>query len=122
MSDIRMRGFVDDVLEGKTGPYGLKVAEPHRRKDGDSWVTDARTFHRVTAGYQVAIQWHRFTKGDRVSVVGKQVTEHWRDRDGNDRYTLVVKADVVELDAPAPESDEAPIEGGWDVNDTSTPF
>lgn len=95
MAVISFTGFVEEVLEGRNGVYGIKVSEGHRKKSGDEWVTVARTFHRVTGAYQSGIDFSAFHKGDRVDVVGKQITDPYEDAQGVKKYPLVVKADSV---------------------------
>lgn len=98
MADISFTGFIEEVLEGRNDAYGVKVAETHRRKDDqDQWVTAARTFHRVTGAYQSGIDWGQFTKGVRVDVVGKQLTDPYTDQAGKKQYPLVVKAESVTI-------------------------
>jgi|SRR5690606_4497873 len=124
MAVISFTGFVEEVLEGRNGVYGLKVAEPHSRKDdNDKWVTVARTFHRVTGAYQAGIEWGQFSKGDRVEVAGKQVTDPYTDNQGKKQYPLAVKAESVVFagsgaapvaapdswGAPAPFDDDASV-------------
>lgn len=108
MAEIKFTGFVEEVLEGRNGPYGVKVAEPHRKKDGGNWVTVARTFHRVTGAYESGINFAGFAKGDRVVVEGRQVTDPYTGQDGEKKYPLVVKADTVAVQergagSPAPQ-------------------
>lgn len=130
MAKIEIDGFVDEVLEGRNGVYGIKVSEPHRRKnDRDEWETVARTFHRVTGAYESGIQFATFAKGDRVTVVGKQVTDPYTDGQGQKRYPLVVKASSVvrndgpgraQQQAPADSWGTTPVGGGW--GDGTSPF
>ena len=103
MAEIKFTGFVEEVLTGRTGPYGLKIAEGHSKKDeNDQWVTVARTFHRVKSAYQAEIPFGSFNKGDRVDVAGKQVTETY-EQNGERKYALVVKADSVAPVARGPQ-------------------
>jgi len=139
MAKIEFQGFVEEVLEGRNGPYGLKVSEPHRRKnDADEWVTVARTFHRVTGAFQAGIQWAGFAKGDRVEVAGRQVTEVYAGADGVKKYPLAVKADRVSMLGGGPGGSVGHSEpavgdwvtpaaagaqtGAWGADDASTPF
>jgi single-stranded DNA-binding protein len=128
MAKIEFTGFVEEILEGRNGTYGIKVAEPHRRKDdNDQWQTVARTFHRVTGAYGADIEWGGFSKGDRVDVTGKQVTDPYTDNGGKKQYPLVVKADTVTpatgQQRPAVEPEPWGQPDPWPTPDESlTPF
>lgn len=76
--------------------WAMKTAETHRKKDGDDWVDNGRTFRTVKVAYGVDMDLTRFRKGDRVNIVGTEVTET-REHDGKKYYDLVVKATSVEL-------------------------
>ena len=100
MAEIRFTGFVDEWT--KTNPqhphWGMRVVETHRKPEGDKWVTVARTYRTVKAGYEVDIDFTKFTKDDMVTIEGKEVTET-TEVDGKKYHKLVVKADKVTLNA-----------------------
>jgi single-stranded DNA-binding protein len=76
--------------------WGMKTAEPHRRKnDSGEWETVGRTFRTVKVSGTSGINLAQFRKGDRVRIVGREVTES-REHDGKTYYDLVVWADRVE--------------------------
>jgi hypothetical protein len=100
MAQITFTAFVEDWTQNSPQhpDWGMKTAEPHRKKDGDQWVTTARTFRTVKGGYAndapVRIDFTRFSKGDRVIVTGTEVTEV-RESNGKKYYDLVCKATTV---------------------------
>ncbi|WIB25839.1 hypothetical protein [Curtobacterium sp. MCSS17_015] len=128
MAQITYTGFVEDWTQNNPQhpEWGMKTAEPHRKKDGEQWVTTARTFRTVKGGYEndqpVRIDFTQFRKGDRVKVTGTEVTEV-RESNGKKYYDLVCKATSVEVipaqgGAQQPQSNPAP---SWDSAPTSKP-
>lgn len=130
MAEIKFTGFVDEWT--KTNPqhpdWGMRVSEPHRKKDGDQWVTSGRTTRTVKAAYGVTIDFNHFKPGDMVTVVGKEVTET-SERDGKTYNNLVVKADTVTAEARSGNvavnqskqpTFDAPT--GWEPVDPTAPF
>lgn len=96
MARIEFEAFVEDVLTGQSGAFGLKTAEPHSRKDENGkWQTVARTFRSVKASRESGIDFAEFAKGDRVKIWGSEKTEV-REYEGKKFYDLVVWADRVE--------------------------
>lgn len=102
MAKIEFTAFVEDWTQNSPQhpDWAMKTAEPHRKRDGDQWVTTARTFRTVKGGYAndqpVRIDFTQFRKGDRVVVTGTEVTEV-REANGKKYYDLVVKATSVRL-------------------------
>jgi len=91
--------FVEDVLIGNSGAWGLKTSEPHSKKNQDTgkWDTTGRTFRTVKVSRDSGIQLERFAKGDRITFEGREVTEAKKAADGSKTfYDLVVWADRVE--------------------------
>jgi len=92
--------FVEDW--NKNSPehpsWGMKTAEPHskKREDGSGYDTIGRTFRTVKVSRDAGIDLTQFTKGQRVQVSGREVTET-REHEGKKYYDLVVWADRVEL-------------------------
>jgi len=110
--------------------WGMKTAEPHRRKnDAGEWETVGRTFRTVKVSGSSGINLSRFRKGDRVSIVGREVTET-REHEGKKYFDLVVWADRVELaerggavDRPSqPVSQPNDAWAGGEFVDDATPF
>jgi len=102
MAKIEYTAFVEDWTQNNPQhpDWAMKTAEPHRKKDGDQWVTTARTFRTVKGGYAndqpVRIDFTQFRKGDRVVIAGTEVTEV-RESNGKKYYDLVVKATSVRI-------------------------
>jgi hypothetical protein len=100
MGQITFTAFVEDWTQNSPQhpDWAMKTAEPHRKKDGDQWVTTARTFRTVKGGYAndapVRIDFTQFSKGDRVIITGTELTEV-RESNGKKYYDLVVKATTV---------------------------
>jgi hypothetical protein len=117
--------FVEDVISGANGVFGLKTAEPHSRKDdAGKWQTVARTFRSVKSSRDSGVSFDGFAKGDRVHIWGNEKTEK-RTYEGKDYFDLVVWADRVE--AVEPRSSHVPVQEqeapAWTANDdSSTPF
>lgn len=126
MAEIQFVGFVEEWT--KNSPehpdWAMKVSEPHRKKDGDAWVTVSRTYRTVKAAYGVSIDFTRFRKGDRVEIVGKEVTEV-SEKDGKRYDNLVVKAETVspaEFKSNDPVNTIKSVLGGEAVPDDGMPF
>lgn len=98
MAKIELTAFVEPWTKNSEQhpAWGMKTAETHRKKDGDDWVDNGRTFRTVKVAYGVDLDLTQFRKGDRVNIVGTEVTES-REHDGKKYYDLVVKATSVEL-------------------------
>lgn len=102
MAQITFTAFVEDWTQNNPQhpDWAMKTAEPHRKRDGDQWVTTARTFRTVKGGYAndapVRIDFTQFRKGDRVVVTGTEVTEV-REANGKKYYDLVCKATSVTI-------------------------
>lgn len=123
MAEIRFDGFVEDVISGPSGPFALKVAEPHSRKDeSGKWQTIARTFRTVKASRDSGVDFGAFSKGDRISVAGAEKTEV-REYQGRKLYDLVVWADSVQSRGGQPVSVSAPVASPWESPaDNGAPF
>jgi len=93
-----MIGFVENwTKDNPQHPdWAMKVTEPHSKKDGDNWVTVARTYWTVKAGYEVEIDFTQFAKGDRVRIAGISTKEVY-EKDGKTHENIVLKADSVEV-------------------------
>lgn len=97
---IVSNAFVQEWKRDSNEPnpdWGMKICENHQKKDGDKWVTIGRTYFTVKNGWEVNIDFRQFKTGDRVKVIGKQVTESRVGNDGKTYYTLTIKAQSVDL-------------------------
>lgn len=89
--------------EGATTQSGasvakLTIATSERWKDRNTGEKRERAeWHRVVAWNHSADYATRYLrKGRLVRVTGKLETRKWQDKNGQDRYTTEIKADVVE--------------------------
>lgn len=142
MAKIEYTAFVEDWTQNNPQhpDWAMKTAEPHRKKDGDQWVTTARTFRTVKAGYEndqpVRIDFTQFAKGQRVTVVGTELTEV-RESNGKKYYDVVVKATSVRVveqqgrpqqhqqSSPAPQQQATQTQDAWSAGGSytdETPF
>lgn len=127
MAEIKLVGFVDDWTKNNPNhpDWAMRVSEPHRKKDGDNWVTVSRTNFTVKAAYDVTIDFTQFARGARVEVIGKQLTET-SEKDGKRYDNLVVKAEsVTVVDGKHPAVDvvkDVLAPAGWEPVETELPF
>lgn len=120
MAEITFTAYVEDVVRNKGGEaFALKTSEPHYKKNGDEFVISARTFRNVKAGWDVTIDFGRFSKDDKVRITGTEITEV-REYDGKKFYDLIVKATAIELDESRGE--RAKIPADWKPVDPNAPF
>lgn len=75
----------------------LRLATTTRVKRGDQWE-DETEWHRVTVFGRTAENCGRFLeKGRQVYVEGRIQTRKWQDKDGKDRWSTEIVADVVKF-------------------------
>lgn len=87
--EVRFTGSGDAVAN-------FTVAQTPRVKDGDEWADGTPTFFRCTAWRKLAENVaESLRKGQQVIVQGGLATELWEDREGNERSSLTLRADVV---------------------------
>lgn len=113
MAEIKFTGFVDDWrradhatgAQAQSHPaWGMKVSETHSKKVGDDYIQNGVTRRTVKAGWNketnspAEIDFTQFKTGDRVDVVGVEVSESW-ESNGRKGSSLVVKATSVTLAA-----------------------
>jgi len=93
MADIQVRSaFVDKVLVGNEGAWGVKTSEPHSRKnDAGGYDTTGRTF-RTLRGRNV--DWSLFQEKDRITFFGREETVE-REHEGKKYYDLIVWVDAA---------------------------
>lgn len=93
MADIQVRSaFVDKVLVGNEGAWGVKTSEPHSRKnDAGGYDTTGRTF-RTLRGRN--IDWSQFQEKDRITFFGREETVE-REHEGKKYYDLIVWVDAA---------------------------
>jgi hypothetical protein len=99
MAKIELNAFVSDWKFGEKVPnpsWGMKVSEPHSKKEGEKWVKVGSTNYTVKSAYGVDIDFSKFGQGERVAIVGTLTSESW-ESNGNKGKSLVIKATSVEL-------------------------
>ncbi len=106
MAQISFIGFVQDWNKDKAPhpKWAMKVTETHSKLDGDTWTVVGRTYRTIKAAWEVEIDFTQFKTGDRVEVVGKEVTES-SETNGKRYENLVVKADSVTI-VPGTETNQ----------------
>jgi single-strand DNA-binding protein len=110
----------------------LNLATTEVWNDRNNQRQEKTEWHRVVLwGKQAESLQEYLTKGKQICVEGRLQTRQWDDKDGNKRYTTEIKADRVTLlggagrsggadrGAPAPGSDDAPVEP---MTDDDIPF
>jgi single-strand DNA-binding protein len=81
---------------GQSTVATLSLATQERRKDKDGNWSDHTEWHRVTLWGRDAENAGKYlTKGKQVYIEGRLQTRKWQDKDGADRYTTEVVADVM---------------------------
>ena len=96
MAKIEVTGWVTDWKYKTDEPnpkWGMKLNESHSKKTVDGgWEVVGNTRFTVKAAYGVEIDFSQYKSGQRVKIVGTQVTEK------NGEYeNLIVKAETVEV-------------------------
>jgi hypothetical protein len=85
--------------------WAMKLSESHS-KQNESGGLEVKSYTNwtVKAGYNVSLDFRKFKKGDRVRVIGTQLTE-----ERGEYKNLVIKATSVEvLEAPKAVDDSVP--------------
>lgn len=125
MAKVEVTAFVSDWKFGETQPnpsWAMKVSESHSKKDGDKWVKVGSTNFTVKAAYGVNIDFSAFRTGDRVKIIGTQVSESW-ESNGKKGKSLVIKADDVVLMAETKVQQPVQVPDNWTlVDDGEAPF
>lgn len=84
----------------------LRLATTERAKDQDGNWGERVEWHSVAAFGKAAEAAGRFlTKGRQVYVEGRLRTRKWQDKEGNDRYSTEVIADILQFLGSKGESD-----------------
>jgi single-strand DNA-binding protein len=85
----------------------LAIATSERQKDAQGNWSDHTEWHKVTCFGTTAENAAKFlTKGRQVYIEGKLRTSKWTDKDGKDRYTTEIIADVLKFIGGAPGQGE----------------
>lgn len=76
----------------------LRLATTERKKDKDGNWTDHTEWHRVTCFDRTAENVGKFTrKGSQLYIEGRIQTRKYQDKDGQDRYSTEIVADIVKF-------------------------
>lgn len=79
-----------------TSIANMRIATTDRRKDRDGQWQDVTEWHSVVAFGKTAENIGRFCKkGKQLYIEGRIQTRKWTDKDGRDRYSTEIVADVV---------------------------
>ena len=126
MADVQVKSaFVDKVLVGNDGAWGVKTSEPHSRKnEAGGYDTTGRTF-RTLRGRNV--DWSQFQEKDRITFFGREETIE-REHEGKKFYDLIVWVDSAALikaqqstSQPA-QSTPATTQEPWSTPESTVPF
>lgn len=100
----------------------ITVATTDTWKDRNSGEKkEATEWHRVVFyGKLAEIAGQYLRKGRSVYVEGSLRTRKWQDKDGQDRYTTEIRADVMQMLGGSREGGEAPMQGGDDFGGSSS--
>lgn len=91
----------------------LSVATSAKKKDKAGEMQEVTTWFRVTLWRNQAENAAKYlTKGRQVYIEGRLGIEEWKDRDGNNRYTLEVQASDMQFLGGGSRSDEYSGESG----------
>jgi single-strand DNA-binding protein len=92
----------------------LRLATTSRERDKDGNWSDHTEWHSVVAFGKVAENVARFLKkGRQIYVEGKIRTRKWQDKDGQDRYSTEVVADVIQFLGGRPDGESGGEGGGY---------
>ncbi len=94
------RGRAPEMRTSQSGTAiaQLSIATTERRKDRDGNWGDHTEWHRVVAFGRTAENIGRFlSKGRQVYIEGRLQTRKWQDKEGQDRWSTEVIADVVQF-------------------------
>ena len=81
---------------GGTPVVSLRIATSERRKDKDGNWADHTEWHSVVAFGKTAENVARFCrKGKQLYIEGKLQTRKWQDKEGKDRWSTEVIADII---------------------------
>ena len=95
---ITVVGYLGKDPELRYTPQGdavcnINVATTEKKRDKGGDFQDATTWFRITLWRKQAETAAKFlTKGSQIYIEGRLRVEEWADRDGKNRYTLVVQA------------------------------
>ena len=104
---------------GKVANFSLATSRPHY-SDGKivrnerGYAEQETEWHRVVAFNGQAKSAEKCVKGMMVLIIGRNRTNKWKDKEGNDRYTTEVIAESIRFLAWPKRDDEDPAPAGID--------
>lgn len=110
-------GADPEMRESKAGMAiaNLRIATTSRAKKDGEWA-DFTEWHSVTCFGKTAENVGRFcSKGKQVYVEGRIQTRKWEDKEGNNRYSTEVVADIIKFLGGKPQGSEKRESGGYDA-------
>ena len=130
-------GGLTDTPEIRYTPNGHGVTtftlaqSDNKKNDAGEWDTVANAYLRVTMWDTDHIKWTDtlagLAKGTKLVVLGKLITNKWKDKDGNNRSQLECRAQHVykTLATYEPQqggAQQPPQPTGWQVQDNNAGF
>ena len=91
--DVELRTTPSNI---NVGSFSLATSE--RKKDQSGNWADHTEWHNIVCFGATAENCQKYTKkGSQVYIEGKIQTRKWQDKEGKDRYTTEIVADVVKF-------------------------
>lgn len=92
---------VRQVGQSQVAKIGVAVSEKFRNKEGA--IQESTEFFDVEIWDKAGV-YPYLTKGQSVLIVGQQKTDKWQDQQGQNRESKKVRAQVVQLCGPHPQT------------------
>lgn len=96
---------VRQVGQSQVAKIGVAVSEKYKGRDGQ--IQESTEFFDVEIWDKAGV-YPYLTKGQSVLIVGQQKTDKWQDQQGQNRESKKVRAQVVQLCGPRPQSHTQP--------------
>ena len=103
VNKVTLLGNLGADPELRTTPGGqavttIRLATTDRVKDKDGQWTDRTEWHNVVVWGKTAENVHQYAKkGKQLYIEGRLQTRKWQDKEGHDRYSTEIIADVVKF-------------------------
>lgn len=105
-----------------TAVCDFSVATNEKKRDKAGELQDVTTWFRITTWNKQAENASKYlTKGSPVYIEGRLRIDEWTDRDGNNRYTLVVNATDMQFISSGRGGNDEYISDNSSENDFSQP-
>ena len=115
---VTLLGNLGADPELRTTPGGqavttIRLATTDRVKDKEGQWTDRTEWHNVVVWGKTAENVHQYAKkGKHLYIEGRLQTRKWQDKDGHDRYSTEVVAEVVKFLGGRQEDGAQEAQGG----------